>query len=298
MLITQRSQVQILPPLQSKTAGQGAIPSQEWRSVSVPRRASVPRCVPVASESADAVTSVVARWPAPAGRLDVVVGMRARFGRFRADGEMSTPIWVALLWCLFIARGAWPVRVMGLAVSVWAPSADVQLRGSRPLWRAPFPPVVRCTLADQVRGEHDVGEVAELPEFLRRTAVLEHDLVGFESIEFAGAKAVNGVAYVTDEFGQPRLVVRRNRLACRLSLRLGGHMSEATGPRAPQFHREVVDCASSGQRRMSTLKTDAIPHNDMQDGRMSWDISIMDLLGDRAAPEAGCGVASTVGERW
>lgn len=179
-----------------------------------------------------------------------------------------------------------------------ATSAGVQLRASLPCRRATFPPVVRCTLADQFRGEHDDGEVAELPQFLRGAALLEHDLVGFEGIEFAGAKAVNGFAYVTDKFGQPSFVVRRNRPACRLSLRLGGHMSEAAGPRAPQVHGEVLDCASSGQRRMSTLKTDAIPHNDMQDGRMSWDISIMDLWGDRAAPEAGCGVASTVGERW
>lgn len=31
---------------------------------------------------------------------------------------------------------------------------------------------------------------------------------------------------------------------------------------------------------MSALKSGAIPHNDMEDGRMSWDISIMDLPTD------------------
>jgi hypothetical protein len=54
VLITQRSQVQILPPLQSKTAGQCATPSQEWRLVSVPPRPFDPLRVPDASKDADA----------------------------------------------------------------------------------------------------------------------------------------------------------------------------------------------------------------------------------------------------
>lgn len=70
-----------------------------------------------------------------------------------------------------------------------------------PLRSTAFPPVDRGKLADHFRGENEVSEVAELPEFLRGTAVLENDLVGFEGVEFAGAKAVNGFAYTADEFG-------------------------------------------------------------------------------------------------
>jgi hypothetical protein len=54
-----------------------------------------------------------------------------------------------------------------------------------------FPPVGRRTLTNHLRGELDVREVTELPEFLRGTALLEDDLVGVEGIEFAGTKAVN-----------------------------------------------------------------------------------------------------------
>jgi len=46
--------------------------------------------------------------------------------------------------------------------------------------------------------ELDVGKVAELPELLRGTAVLEDDLVGVKGIELAGAKAVNSFAHTLD----------------------------------------------------------------------------------------------------
>ena len=96
----------------------------------------------------------------------------------------------------------------------------------------PAPTSRQAHLTNRACGELDVGEVAELPQLLRGTAVLEDDLVGLEGIEFTGTKAVNGFAYPLDKLGQMSLVIRRNRLACGPPLRLAGHTSEATNPAA------------------------------------------------------------------
>jgi hypothetical protein len=79
---------------------------------------------------------------------------------------------------------------------VRAGSTMLTRKGSSAPRRAPLPPVDRCTVGNQAGGELDTGRFAELPQLLRGTAVLKDDLVGFERIEFPGAKAVNGVAYI------------------------------------------------------------------------------------------------------
>jgi hypothetical protein len=68
--------------------------------------------------------------------------------------------------------------------------------------RTPVPPVGWCTVNNHACGELDFGKVAELPELLRGTAVLEDDLVGVKGIELAGPKTVNTFAHALDKFGQ------------------------------------------------------------------------------------------------
>ena len=70
---------------------------------------------------------------------------------------------------------------------------------SSSLRRSPFPPVGRCPLGNYLRGEHDVGEVAELPQFVRGTAVLEDHLIGSERVQIAGAKAIQRFPYTPDK---------------------------------------------------------------------------------------------------
>lgn len=44
--------------------------------------------------------------------------------------------------------------------------------------------------------------------------VLEQHLVDVERVQFTVAEAVDLLGYVRDEFGEPRLVAARHRLAC------------------------------------------------------------------------------------
>src|SRR6188472_1856457 len=90
---------------------------------------------------------------------------------------------------------------------------------SSPLFRrSAFPPVVWRLLPDHVRCNLHLEIVAELPQFLCRTGVLEENSIDFESIEFAGAVAINGVAYTVHKFTQLRVVVIRDHRARRPSL--------------------------------------------------------------------------------
>jgi len=81
-------------------------------------------------------------------------------------------------------------------------------------WRTQVPPVGRYTVTNHACGDLDVGKVAELPELLRGTAVLEDDPVGVKGIELAGAEPVNSLAHTLDKSGQTSLVICHNRLAC------------------------------------------------------------------------------------
>jgi len=86
------------------------------------------------------------------------------------------------------------------------------------LWCPAFPAVGWRLFTDQVRRELDIHHVAELPELLRRTGVLEEDLVDVERIQLAGTVAVNDYTDTRYQLSQLDLVIRRHRLACCLSV--------------------------------------------------------------------------------
>ena len=69
---------------------------------------------------------------------------------------------------------------------------------------------VVCLACDDL----DVTQVAELPELLGSTGVLEQHLVDGERIHFAVAVVVGCLGDVCDEFDELRLVVARHILAC------------------------------------------------------------------------------------
>jgi hypothetical protein len=56
--------------------------------------------------------------------------------------------------------------------------------------------------AYEVRRRLGIHQLAELPEFLRRTGELEDRLVDVEGIQFAGTVAVDGSAHVVEELSQ------------------------------------------------------------------------------------------------
>lgn len=76
-----------------------------------------------------------------------------------------------------------------------------------------------------------VSQVAELPQLLGGTAVLKHDLVHLEGIEFAKAKSIQRLAYLLDETCQLGLVILRHSCLGDLPLRPARHSSNATRPR-------------------------------------------------------------------
>jgi hypothetical protein len=71
-----------------------------------------------------------------------------------------------------------------------------------------FPPVDWRSITDVARHGFYVCEVAELPELLCGTGVLEKGVICGESIELAGAEAVDCEAYMANELGQTRFLVR------------------------------------------------------------------------------------------
>ena len=83
-------------------------------------------------------------------------------------------------------------------------------------------------LSDHGRCNLHVEVVAELPQFLCSTRVLEEDSIDVECINFTGTVAIDGFADTCDEFAQLRLVVVRDHRARRPSFRLAGHESEVT----------------------------------------------------------------------
>lgn len=72
-------------------------------------------------------------------------------------------------------------------------------------------------------GELDIADVAELPELPCSTGVLKQHLVDAERVQFTVAEAVSCLGYVRNEFGELRLVIARDGLACLLTLQLPGH---------------------------------------------------------------------------
>lgn len=75
----------------------------------------------------------------------------------------------------------------------------------------------------------DVSEVAELPEFLRRSGVLEEHLIDVEGVEFSGPETFDRQFHVANKLAELLLVVRRDGLAGGPTIRLGGHDSRLDG---------------------------------------------------------------------
>ena len=63
-------------------------------------------------------------------------------------------------------------------------------------------------------GDLDVTQVAELPELLGSTGVLEQHLVDGERMQFAVSVAVGCLGDVGNKFNELRLVIARHILAC------------------------------------------------------------------------------------
>jgi len=92
-----------------------------------------------------------------------------------------------------------------------------------------------------------VSQIAELPQLLRGTVVLKHDLVHLESIEVANAKSIQRLAYVLDEIGQLGLVILRYSSQGDLPLRPARHSPNVTRPRVDQRALRAM----SGRQRPS-----------------------------------------------
>src|SRR5215475_9295588 len=81
------------------------------------------------------------------------------------------------------------------------------------LGRSALPPVDRGALAHQVGCPLDVCHVAELPQLLGGTGVLEQCAIDFECIQVAAAKIIDRGSNVRDELAERRLVVGGYQLA-------------------------------------------------------------------------------------
>jgi hypothetical protein len=79
--------------------------------------------------------------------------------------------------------------------------------------RSALPPVNRGALAQQVGCPLDVCHVAELPQLLGATRVLEQNAIDIECVKAAAAKIIDRGSYVRDELAERRLVVGRYHLA-------------------------------------------------------------------------------------
>ena len=105
--------------------------------------------------------------------------------------------------------------------------------------RTSLPPVDGRAGTNQAGREPDVGEVAELPQLLRSTAVVEDDLVDLEGIELARTDPVASVGYPLDELGQPSRVITGNHLDRGPPLRRAGHPS-TTDPTAVERYLDAT----------------------------------------------------------
>lgn len=97
-------------------------------------------------------------------------------------------------------------------------------------------------LGNDAGDDLDIAQVAELPQLLGGTRVLEGDLVDVEGIHVAGSVAIDRVRQVFDKFAELLFVVRGDPLASRPPFGLGRHdVRLAVGP-APV---DVQLCPSS-----------------------------------------------------
>ena len=87
-------------------------------------------------------------------------------------------------------------------------------RGTSPSPTRPaIPPVAGRFIPDDSRGDLNLTHVAELPEFLGRSRVLEDHLVDFERVDLTRLKAFDGRPDATDELAELLLVIGSDGLA-------------------------------------------------------------------------------------
>lgn len=68
-------------------------------------------------------------------------------------------------------------------------------------------------IPDDSRDDLNVPHVAELPELLRRSRVLEDDVVDFKRVDLTRLKAFDGSLDATDELAELLLVIGSDGLA-------------------------------------------------------------------------------------
>jgi hypothetical protein len=76
-----------------------------------------------------------------------------------------------------------------------------------------------------------VKVVAELPQLLRRSRVLEKNTIDLEGIHFTGTIAIDSLPDASNKRSQLRGVIIRNHRTRSSPLRLAGHGNEATHDR-------------------------------------------------------------------
>lgn len=104
-----------------------------------------------------------------------------------------------------------------------------------------FPPVVWWLLLDDCRRELHLDEIAVLPQFLRRSGVLEKNLIDVEGVKLTFAVAVDGLRNVDKQTFQLGAVILGDHRARRPSLRLVRHGHETTRLRTTQMRRRLPD---------------------------------------------------------
>jgi hypothetical protein len=77
-----------------------------------------------------------------------------------------------------------------------------------------IPPVAGRFVTDDSRCVLNVPHVAEFPELLRGSGVLEDDFVDFERVDVTRLEPMDGQLDAPDELTELLLVVGRDRLAC------------------------------------------------------------------------------------
>jgi hypothetical protein len=101
---------------------------------------------------------------------------------------------------------------------------------------SPFPPVVGWLLEDHRRCDLHVKVVAELPQLLGRSRVLEESTIDLEGIQFTGPVSIDSLPDASNQRSQLCAVIVRNHLTGSPSLRLAGHASEANHYRPDDRH--------------------------------------------------------------
>lgn len=142
-------------------------------------------------------------------------------------------------------------------------------RTTSPLSRSsPFPPVVGWLLDVHRRCDLHLKVVAELPQLLRRSRVLEETTIDLEGIQFTGPVTIDSLPDASNKRSQLCAVIVRNHRTRSPSLQLAGHGNEATHYRPDEGHLpgrhplERVDSGPGPLRRLVALWVLAVSSGD------------------------------------